>query len=111
MARVRDDECCEFRIMHQIKFYSLIRGYHVYKNVWSPYKGKTRISQPDNRDEAQENDKYALAFTRKTMMDQKNWLAMRRLSFQSYCIISFKQVLKIVSTLKQLEKANVRLDL
>ena len=35
-----DNECCEFRIMHQIKFESFIRGHHVYKNVWSPYKGK-----------------------------------------------------------------------
>ena len=26
-----------------------------------------------------------LAFTRKTMMDQNNWLAMRQLSFQAYC--------------------------
>ena len=33
-------------------------------------------------------------------MDQKNWLAMRRLSFQAYRIVFFKQVLKIVSTLK-----------
>ena len=33
-------------------------------------------------------------------MDQKNWLAMRRLSFQACCIIFFKQVLKIVSALK-----------
>ena len=41
-----------------------------------------------------------LAFTRKTMMDQENWLAMPRLSFQAYCIIFFKQQLKIVSTLK-----------
>ena len=33
-------------------------------------------------------------------MDQKNWLAMRRVSFEAYCIIFFKQVLKIVSKLK-----------
>ena len=33
MARARDDECCEFRIMHQIKFKSHILGHHVYKNT------------------------------------------------------------------------------
>ena len=60
MARARDDECCEFRIMHQIKFRCLIQGHHMYKNVWSPYKRETLIAQSDNRGEAQENDKYAV---------------------------------------------------
>ena len=45
------------------------------------------------------------------MTNQKNYLAMRRLSFQVSCIIFFKQVLKIVFTLKWLEKENMRLDL
>ena len=58
MAKGRDDECFEFRIMHQIKFQSLIRVHGVCKNVWSPYNGETQIAQPDNQDEAQENDKY-----------------------------------------------------
>ena len=57
MARARDDKCCEFRIMHQIKFQSLVRVHHLSKNVWSPYKGETLIAQLDHRDEAQENDK------------------------------------------------------
>ena len=106
MARACDDECCEFRVIHQIKF----QGHHVFKNVWSLYEVKTLTAQSDNRkvetltaqsdnrDEAKENHKYAV--TRKTIMDQKNWLALHRLSFLSYCIILFKQVLKIVSTLK-----------
>ena len=34
--------------MHQIKFQSLIRGHHVYKNVCTLYKGQTLITQPDN---------------------------------------------------------------
>ena len=89
MTRARDDECCEFRIMHQIKFQILIGGHHLYKKVWTPHKGETLIAQPDNRDEAQENNKSLLAFTRKKMMDQKNWLAMRRLSFQACGIIFF----------------------
>ena len=98
MARACDDECCEFRVIHQIKFQRLIRGHHVFQNVWSLYKVETLTAQSDNRDEAQENDKYAV--TRKTIIDQKNWLALNRLSFQSYCIILFKQVLEIISTLK-----------
>ena len=57
MARTRDDECCEFRIIHQKKFQSLIRVHHLSKNVWSPYKGETLKAQLDHRDEAQENDK------------------------------------------------------
>ena len=65
MARPLDDECCEFRIMHQIKFQNLIRGHHVYKNVWSPSKGETVIAQPDNRDGAQEHDKYAVGIYKK----------------------------------------------
>ena len=72
IARACDDECCELRIMHQIKFQSLIRGHYVYKNVWNPYKGETLIAKPDNRDEAQKMINTLLAFTRKTMMDQKN---------------------------------------
>ena len=65
MARARDEECCEFRIMYQIKFQSIIRGHHVYKNVWSPCKGETVIAQPDNRDETQENDKYGVGIYKK----------------------------------------------
>ena len=37
----------------------------MYKNVWSPYKGKTLIARPDDRDEAQENDKYAVGIYKK----------------------------------------------
>ena len=51
--------------MHLIKFQSLIRGHHVYKNVWSPYKGETLIAQSDNQDEAQENDKYDVDICKK----------------------------------------------
>ena len=56
----------------------------MYKNVWRPYKGGILIAQPDNRDEAQGNVNTLLAVTRKTMMDQKSWLAMCWLSFQAY---------------------------
>ena len=48
MARTRDDECCGFRIMHEIKLQSLFRGRHVYKTVWNPYKGEKLIVQPDS---------------------------------------------------------------
>ena len=77
VAIARDDECCEFRIIHQIKFQSRIQGHHVYKNVWSPYKGETLKVQPEN-----------------------SWLVMHQLNFQAYCINFIQQVLKIISTLK-----------
>ena len=60
MARAIDNECCEFKIMHQIKFQSLIRDHYVYQNVWSQYKRETLIAQPYNRDEARENDIFAV---------------------------------------------------
>ena len=71
MARARDDECCEFRIMHQIKFKSHILGHHVYKNAWSLCKGETLTVQPDNRDEAQENDEYVVGIYKKNNYGSK----------------------------------------
>ena len=57
----------EFRIMHRIKFQSLIRDHHVYKNVWSPYVGETLVAHPDDREEAREYDKYAIGIYKKNM--------------------------------------------
>ena len=94
MVRARDDECWEFRIMHQIKFQSLIRVYHMYKNVWSPYKEETLIAQQVIEMRHKKMINTLFAFTRKMMMDQNNGLAKRRLSFQPCCIIFFKQELK-----------------
>ena len=39
----------EFRINHRIKFRSLIRGHHVYKNIWNPCKGEKLAVCPDDR--------------------------------------------------------------
>ena len=83
MARARDDECCEFRIMHQIKFQSLIRGHHVYKNVLYPCKGETLIAQPDNRDEAQENDKYAVGIYKENDDGSKELVGHAAVEFSS----------------------------
>ena len=83
MARACDDECCEFRIMHHIKFQSLIRGHHIYKIVWSPYKGETMIAQPDNRDEAQENDKYAVGIYKKNNDGSKELVGHVPVEFSS----------------------------
>ena len=82
MAKVRD-ECCEFRIMHQIKFQSLIRGHHVYKNILSPYKREALIVQPDNRDEAQENDKYAVCIYKKNDDGSKELVGQVSVEFSS----------------------------
>ena len=83
MARPRDDECCEFRIMHQIKFQNLIRGHHVYKNVWSSSKGETVITQPDNRDGAQEHDKYAVGIYKKNNDGSKELVCHSPVEFSS----------------------------
>ena len=83
MARARDDECYEFRIMYQIKFQSLIRGHHAYKNVWSPYKKETLIVQPDNRDEVQENDKYAVGIYKKNHDGSKELVGHAPVEFSS----------------------------
>ena len=78
LARARDDECCEFRIMHQIKFQCLIQGHHMYKNAWSPYKRETLIAQSDNRGEAQENDKYAVGIYKENDDRSKELIAKRK---------------------------------
>ena len=83
MARAHDDEGCEFRIMHQIKFQSLIRGHHVYKNLGSPYKEEILIAQPDNRDEAQENDKYAVGIYKKNDDGSKELVGHAPVEFSS----------------------------
>ena len=84
MARARDDKCCKFvRIMHQIKFQSLIQGHHVYRNVSSPHKGETLIAQPDNRDEAQENDKYAVGIYKKNNDGSKELVGHAPVEFSS----------------------------
>ena len=60
---------------------SLIRGHHVYENVWSPYKVGTLITQPDNRDEAQENDKYAVGIYKKNDDGSKEWVGHAQAEF------------------------------
>ena len=83
MARARNDECCEFKITHQIKFQSLIRGHHVYENVRNPYKGETLIAQPDNRYGAQENDKYAVGIYKKNDDGSKELVGHAPVEFSS----------------------------
>ena len=83
MARARDDECCEFRIMHQIKFKSHVLGHHVYKNAWSPCKGETLTVQPDIRDEAQENDEYVVSIYKKNNYGSKELVGPAPVEFSS----------------------------
>ena len=72
----------------------------MYKNVWSPYKRQALIAQPDNRDEAQENNNYAVGIYKKNNDGSEELVGHVLVEFSSYCIIFFKQRLKIVSTLK-----------
>ena len=69
--------------MHEIKFRSFIGGHHVYKNVWSPCKRETLIAQQGNRDEAQENDKYAVGIYRKNDDRSKELVAHVPVEFSS----------------------------
>ena len=48
IASARDDECCEFRIMHQIKFQSLAQSHHVYK-IFGDHGGNTDSSTRSSR--------------------------------------------------------------
>ena len=48
-----------------------MQGHHVYKIIWSLYKGETLIAQLDNRDEAQENDKYTVGIYKKNNVNNK----------------------------------------
>ena len=50
----------KFKMMHRIKFQSLIRVHHVYNNIWRPYMGETLIAHPDERAEAMEYDKHTI---------------------------------------------------
>ena len=77
--------------MHQIKSQSLIQGHHVFKNVWSPYKGETLIAQPDNRDEAQENDKYAVGIYKKNDDGSKELVGHVPVELSSLVLYHFLQ--------------------
>ena len=58
MARALESR--NFEVCHRVKFQSIIRGHHVYKNVWSPYVGEVLLANLDDRPEALEYDKFAV---------------------------------------------------
>ena len=58
-------------------------SHHVYKNAWSPCKGKTLTGQPDNRDEAQENYKYAVGIYKKNDDGSKELVGHAPVEFSS----------------------------
>lgn len=55
----------ELKINRRIKFRSFIRGHHVYKNIWSPYKEKKLAACPDDQEEPLENIRYAIGIYKK----------------------------------------------
>ena len=59
----------EFKINHRMKFRSLIRGHHVYKNIWGPCKGEKLAAHLDDREEALEYDKYAIGIYKEKSND------------------------------------------
>lgn len=58
MARV--ESFGKYQLLHRVKCRSLIRGHHVYKANWTPVLNEKLIAKPDIRDEALENDKFAI---------------------------------------------------
>ena len=55
----------EFKINHRIKFRSLIRGYHMYKNIWSPYEREKLAACPNDQKVAFEYNKYTIGIYKK----------------------------------------------
>ena len=50
-------EILEWKSCYELEFLSVI---HVYKKCWSPYVGEKLMCKMDNRQEAKENDEYAI---------------------------------------------------
>ena len=49
-----------FKVVHEIKFRTLIRGHHVYKDIWTPMKGWQLYAYHGRRGEALAYDKFAV---------------------------------------------------
>ena len=60
MNMARTHNAAEFKIIHEIKFTSVIHGYHIYKTVCNAIIGEVLYVKPDNLKEALEYHKYAM---------------------------------------------------
>ena len=50
----------EFEMNSILQFKSVIRGHHVYREIWAPVKDETVLCMEDERGEAKSFDKYAV---------------------------------------------------
>ena len=48
------------RASRVLQFKSVIRGHHVYRDIWTPVKDETVLCTEDEREEAKSFDKYAV---------------------------------------------------
>ena len=49
-----------FELSFEINFSTIIRGHHVYKNIWTSSLGQVLLAKPDDRKEALDYDKYSI---------------------------------------------------
>ena len=58
LARLNGIE--DFKMLYEIKFGTVIRGYHVYNAIWKLTIGEELYAKHDEREEAKEFDKFAV---------------------------------------------------
>ena len=49
----------DFKNNYSLSVESVLRGHHVYKETWNPYKGEKLMSNHDKREEAKIFENYA----------------------------------------------------
>ena len=57
-----------FLVCYKTEVTSLIRGHHIYKEVWDAAIGDTLEAASDDREEAKEYDKYSVGFYKKDLL-------------------------------------------
>ena len=64
----RTVEKVEFRTCYKTELATVIRGHHVYQNVWVAVIGEVLETAPDGREEAKDYDKYAVGVYKKDIL-------------------------------------------
>ena len=63
-------EALKFETCYQIKFDTVIRGYHLFKRIWTPIMKEKLQCFKDTREEANDYDKYAIGVYRELKTEQ-----------------------------------------
>ena len=58
-----------FELSFEINFRTIIRGHHVYKNIWTSSLGQVLKAKPDERKEAMGYDKYSIGVFKQSEED------------------------------------------